>query len=237
MGILHEVSTLRYYLHSEGFCMTHHHEDDEQSEDLTSDGHISMYRIKRDTIKNSIYGVDIEPGAIDIARLRFWLSLVVDAETPEPLPNFEFKFVSANTLIPLMEDKKVVQTTLDIGNNELNIKTLKRYMRDYYNADSKVLKKQLEDRITNYVRLDGAVDNNQLALDALNSGRRVQLSEFRPFDSNHSNPFFDPSLMLGEWRGFDIIIGNPPYSGISTNKGEWITAKIEDYKYIDGEHF
>lgn len=237
MGILHEVSTLRYYLHSEGFCMTHHHEDEEQTEDLTSEGHISMYRIKRDTIKNSIYGVDIEPGAIDIARLRFWLSLVVDAETPEPLPNFEFKFVSANTLIPLMEDKKVVQTSLDIGSNELNIKTLKKYMREYYNADSKVLKKQLEDRITNYVRLDGAVDGNQLALDALNSGRRVQLSEFRPFDSNHSNPFFDPSLMLGEWRGFDIIIGNPPYNGISTNKGEWITAKIEDYKYVNGKHF
>lgn len=237
MGILHEISTLRYYLHSEGFCMTHYHEDEEQSEDLTSDGHISMYRIKRDTIKNSIYWVDIDPGAIDIARLRFWLSLVVDAETPEPLPNFEFKFVSANTLIPLIEDKKVVQTNMFIWSSELNIKTLKRYMRDYYNADSKVLKKQLEDRITNYVRLDGAMDNNQLALDALNSDRRVQLSEFRPFDSNHSNPFFDPSLMLGEWRGFDIIIGNPPYSGISTNKGEWITAKIEDYKYVNGEHF
>lgn len=237
MGILHEISTLRYYLHSEGFCMTHHHEDEEQTEDLTSEGHISMYRIKRDTIKNSIYWVDIEPGAIDIARLRFWLSLVVDAETPEPLPNFEFKFVSANTLIPLMEDKKVVQTTLDIGNNELNIKTLKRYMRDYYNADSKVLKKQLEDRITNYVRLDGAVDSNQLALDSLNSGRRVQLSEFRPFDSNHSNPFFDPSLMLGEWRGFDIIIGNPPYNGISTNKGKWIMDEIEKYKYVWEDHF
>ena len=73
-----------------------------------------MYQIKRETIRNSIYGVDIEPGAIDIARLRFWLSLVVDAEHPEPLPNFEFKFVCANTLIPLKEEIENSQTALDL---------------------------------------------------------------------------------------------------------------------------
>lgn len=232
MGILHEVSTLRYYLHSEGFCMTHHHEDEEQTEDLTSDGHISMYRIKRDTIKNSIYGVDIEPGAIDIARLRFWLSLVVDAETPEPLPNFEFKFVCANTLIPLNDDTSKKQMDFGIL-EEANMKTVKRYKREYYNADKKIEKIAIAHKLREYTQLPA------LRLGDIIPKRSLQIDEFgKNFDnSNHSHSFFDSSLMLSESRGFDIIIGNPPYSGISTNKGEWITAKIEDYKYINGEHF
>lgn len=218
MGILHEISTLRYYLHSEGFCMTHHHEDEEQTEDLTSEGHISMYRIKRDTIKNSIYGVDIEPGAIDIARLRFWLSLVVDADKPEPLPNFEFKFVSANTLIPLEPEITKDQLSLDLGKNELNLRTLRRYMTDYYNTNSKIEKKKLEDKITSYVTFDGTDEAKQMSMADLSTPRRLQLSEFRPFDPNHSNPFFDPSLMMWEWRGFDIVIGNPPYIKEYDNK-------------------
>lgn len=211
MGILHEISTLRYYLHSEGYCTTHHHESDDSSEELTEAWHISMYRIKRDTIKNSIYGVDIEPGAIDIARLRFWLSLVVDAEIPEPLPNFEFKFVAANTLIPLEAEITQDQLALDLGKNELNLRTLRRYMTDYYNTNSKTEKRKLEERITSYVTLDGTDEASQTSMADLSTPRRLQLAEFRPFDSNHSNPFFDPSLMMGEGRGFDIVIGNPPY--------------------------
>ena len=170
-----------------------------------------MYRIKRDTIKNSIYGVDIEPGAIDIARLRFWLSLVVDAERPEPLPNFEFKFVAANTLIPLEAEITQDQLSLDLGKNELNLRTLRRYMTDYYNTNSKTEKRKLEERITSYVTLDGTDEASQTSMSDLSTPRRFQLAQFRPFDSNHSNPFFDPSLMMGEGRGFDIVIGNPPY--------------------------
>ena len=55
--------------------------------------------LKREIIQNNIYGVDIEQGAIDIARLRFWLSIVVDETTPSPLPNFDYKFMQGNSLI------------------------------------------------------------------------------------------------------------------------------------------
>jgi len=58
-------------------------------------------QIKKHIIEESIYGVDIDAGAVDIARLRFWLSLVVDELEPQPLPNLSFKIVCANTLIPL----------------------------------------------------------------------------------------------------------------------------------------
>lgn len=55
--------------------------------------------VKREIIQNNIYGVDIEKGAIDIARLRFWLSIVVDSNRPEALPNFDYKFMQGNSLL------------------------------------------------------------------------------------------------------------------------------------------
>lgn len=54
---------------------------------------------KRDIIQNNIFGVDIEQGAVDIARLRFWLALVVDANKPEPLPNLDYKITCGNSQI------------------------------------------------------------------------------------------------------------------------------------------
>jgi len=62
---------------------------------------ISDADIKKHIIEESIYGIDIDAGAVDISRLRFWLSLVVDEPEPQPLPNLNFKIVCANTLIPL----------------------------------------------------------------------------------------------------------------------------------------
>lgn len=59
----------------------------------------SPARVKERIIENSIYGVDIEEGAVDIARLRFWLSLVVDEPTPRPLPNLDYKIICGNSLI------------------------------------------------------------------------------------------------------------------------------------------
>lgn len=56
--------------------------------------------LKAEIIRNNIYGVDIEKGAIDIARLRFWLSIIVDERTPEALPNFDYKFMQGNSLLP-----------------------------------------------------------------------------------------------------------------------------------------
>ncbi len=65
----------------------------------------SSAQIKREIIQNNIYGVDIEKGAIDIARLRFWLAIVVDNDTPEPLPNFDYKIVEGNSLLTTFDGK------------------------------------------------------------------------------------------------------------------------------------
>src|SRR5690625_1213014 len=56
-------------------------------------------KLKKAVIQNSIYGVDLDSGAVDIARLRFWLALIVDEETPSPLPNLDYKIMQGNSLL------------------------------------------------------------------------------------------------------------------------------------------
>lgn len=58
---------------------------------------------KLNIIKNNIYGVDIDKGAVDIARLRFWLSLIVDEKEPKPLPNLDYKIMQGNSLVESFE--------------------------------------------------------------------------------------------------------------------------------------
>lgn len=82
MGLLQEIFALKAVIHYElGYSVW------------------SPAKIKQDIIQNSIYGVDIEEGAVDIARLRFWLSLVVDEPTPKPLPNLDYKIMQGNSLL------------------------------------------------------------------------------------------------------------------------------------------
>lgn len=65
---------------------------------LTLDWTLPLTETKKKIIQNSIYGVDIDKGAVDIARLRFWLSLVVDEDNPSPLPNFDYKIMQGDSL-------------------------------------------------------------------------------------------------------------------------------------------
>ena len=65
--------------------------------------HISLYDFKLHTISKSLYGADLDPGAVEIAKLRFWLSLVVEEDKPIPLPNLEHKIMQGNSLISQYE--------------------------------------------------------------------------------------------------------------------------------------
>jgi adenine-specific DNA-methyltransferase len=89
MGLLHEIFTAKQTLHTF-----------EHGNTTTFDAS----GVKLNIIQNSIYGVDIEKGAVDIARLRFWLSLVVDEETPKALPNLDYKIVVGNSLVSKLGD-------------------------------------------------------------------------------------------------------------------------------------
>jgi len=74
---------------------------------IVEDGNRSPYNFKRHTIQNCLYGVDIDPGAVEIAKLRLWLSLIVDEEEREkiqPLPNLDYKILQGNSLLGVKKD-------------------------------------------------------------------------------------------------------------------------------------
>ena len=95
--------------------------------------------LKTEIISNNIYGVDIEKGAIDIARLRFWLSIIVDEQKPHVLPNFDYKFMQGNSLIPTFDGKFINLETKQIVNAvseklKTEKKELYRLKQLHYNA-------------------------------------------------------------------------------------------------------
>lgn len=89
--------------------------------------------VKRHIIENSIYGVDIEKGAVDIARLRFWLSLIVDEEKPTPLPNLDYKIVVGDSLLSRFEDE-VIDIDWNVQNNTGGL-----FEQDLFEVKSKLL--------------------------------------------------------------------------------------------------
>ena len=157
------------------------------------------YATKLSVIQNNIFGVDIEPMAVEIARLRAWLSLVVDegdGRDIAPLPNLDFKFVCANSLMPLDGNG---QASL-LSDNDLHEK-LKELRNKYFNARKPESKKKLQ---ADYYKLI-----NQKTL--FDDRRTKQLQSFNPFINLHPADFFSADQMFGVSEGFRIVIGNPPY--------------------------
>lgn len=172
---------------------------------------VSDADIKKHIIEESIYGVDIDNGAVDIARLRFWLSLVVDEPEPQPLPNLDFKIICANTLIPL---GKINELDMD-AKASLAVKELEKIRHDFFNVSSEE-KLQLERRFKK-------VQTDLLSLRELttkdNYDFYTKLYGFNPFDFESAPcSWFDAWWMFGIKQGFDIVIGNPPYIKEPTNR-------------------
>lgn len=156
-----------------------------------------IYRLKRHIIQESIYGVDIDSSAIDIARLRLWLSLVVDEDDLDPietLPNLDYKIVVGNSLIGLpdgaMKDLKV----------EAELEKLKE---KFYDITDEQEKKALRQKINTKIRelLDSA---EQFAGYKIDFDFKLYFSEvwYKKKSKDDNKP---------ERDGFDVVIGNPPY--------------------------
>lgn len=102
MGLMQEIFALKMVLHDFVFTASNElfHLKDYDPRNYRSN-------VKLNIIQNSIYGVDIEHGAVDIARLRFWLSLIVDEQTPKALPNLDYKIVIGNSLVSKFDDEVI----------------------------------------------------------------------------------------------------------------------------------
>ncbi len=187
------------------------------------------YARKLYLIENCIYGVDIQPIAIQISKLRFFISLVVDQNTNtdptdnfgiRPLPNLEAKFVAANTLIGLNEKDSSLFDNEDIKAKENELKIAKHKIFGAKTVRTKrkyrLVVSDLRMEIAEMLEGCGAVGNDEARL----------LSSWDMFDQNTSSPFFDSEWMFGVKDGFDIVIGNPPY-GVSI-KGDYRKTVVSE---------
>lgn len=164
--------------------------------------------IKKDIIQNSIYGVDIEKGAVDIARLRFWLSLVVEEERPTPLPNLDYKIMQGNSLLEWYQGVDLSHLLDQRGNDDLLLSSnyaeqlkknlselLKTYFDETNNEKKAILKRNISKAIKDILTITGVVMPDT-----------VDVAENTSFFLWHI--FFKEVFDNG---GFDIVIGNPPY--------------------------
>jgi len=188
-------------------------------------------------IQKCIYGVDIQTIAVELSKLRCFLTLVVDEEIDDlkdnrgiiPLPNLEFKFVAANTLISL-EKEKLRQGSIFDESDEINKLSVLR--NEYFSAfsDTKVT---IANEFTKTQNNISEKLFSQMRHKSATSLRSIQLSNWEPFTHN-SSIWFDPKWMFGISDGFDIVIGNPPYINIK-NQDDVIKKFIRsNYSYSIG---
>jgi len=183
-------------------------------------------------IENCIYGVDIQPIAVQIAKMRFFISLIVDQKIDDaqpnrgvrPLPNLETKFVAANTLIGVNRPGQQLLRNLDIDKKEAE---LRRVRERHFLARTPRQKAKCRDDDT---RLRAEIAE-LLKGDGWDTTTARRLASWNPYDQNTSADFFDPEWMFGVTDGFDIAIGNPPYVFARNSAAKGLTDADKSYFY------
>ena len=173
------------------------------------------YARKLYLIENCIHGIDIQPIATQISRLRFFISLIVDQKVDStkpnfgvrPLPNLENRFVTANSLIGLDEQQAYLST--DEMDNLL--KQLQKVRHDLFKAKTPKHKFELRQQDK---EIREKLEQELISVGFGKENARL-LSTWDPYDKNRSAEFFDAEWMFGIKDGFDIVIGNPPYVQLS----------------------
>ena len=192
--------------------------------------------LKKEIIENNIYGVDIEKGAIDIARLRFWLSIVVDAERPEPLPNFDYKFMQGNRLIEsfdghdlshIMDSSSPLergaakrrgmpkagwgenQTGMEFGSEEVK-QNLRNWLKIYFSLtdhkEKAYYRELINSSVKNYIVQQGIGPAAETRLNAIDPSANKDFFLWHTWFKD----IFDSG-------GFDIVVANPPYVLVSSD--------------------
>ena len=177
--------------------------------------------IKTHIIQNNIYGVDIEKGAVDIARLRFWLALIVDEKNPHALPNMDFKIMQGNSLLEQYEGVELSGMSLNEQNKkktkkgqswqatlafdeQISLDNIQHAIKEYYLTDDYKAKLNLRSIINENVRsyiinLKGCTPDIQRKIEEL----PIPNDKFFLWHIYFKEVFDN--------GGFDIVIGNPPY--------------------------
>ena len=181
------------------------------------------YARKLYLVENCIYGVDIQPIAIQISKLRFFISLVVDQKSNSnpvdnfgirPLPNLEAKFVAANSLLGLNTEDTSLFTTEEIREIE---KQLQIANHKIFSAKTYRTKRKYRDLLK---ELRQQMVGKLAEMNAIGDAQMEQLASWDMFNQNACASFFDSEWMFGVKDGFDIVIGNPPYVQLQNDEGK-----------------
>ncbi len=238
MGILYVLYHATHHLHSHA----------------EPHGNFNSTQTKRDIIQNNIFGVDIEQGAVDIARLRFWLALVVDANEPQPLPNLDYKITCGNSLLSRYPTDAPIENVFveyNKGKKDSEKMTLARYkelVSDYTNTSNHQTKEFFRQTIENIKsafktelsnqfkktisQIRGKIDILEAPIlfgertkaekaELKKSKEKLNILEKEQEDIQTNKLYADafewrfefPQLLdeNGNFVGFDVVIGNPPY--------------------------
>lgn len=211
------------------------------------------YELKRETIENSLYGVDIEPSAVEITKLRFWLSLIVDEEDMnniKPLPNLENKIMCGNSLIEEFEGIKLYidpteikgakdrQLTLDkiiekkVKKSEQKLKELRQKQKEFFDEENRTKKNKLRediekiewDFIEETLREQGDGEN----MKKLEQYKKSKSKPFFLWKLYFNDVFFDETGKPKENPGFDVVIANPPYVSFYSNTGSSLSESEKE---------
>lgn len=226
VGMMNEIVTARYILRL-----------------INNVQDIDFYSLKKETIANSLYGVDLELSATDVTKLRFWLSLIVDEENIkeiEPLPNLDNQIMCGNSVIDgydnvrLFDDELIVrssQTKLAMTPKEQLFEKIESKKREFFNTCGPLQKEKLRREIK---ELKWEFIEEHLK----SIGRKDLIDEIIKYKYRDDRPFFIwelefSEIFKGENPGFDIVIGNPPY--VRNEKIKEIKPYLENhYKTYNG---
>ncbi|MEI7899971.1 MAG: Eco57I restriction-modification methylase domain-containing protein [bacterium] len=189
-------------------------------------------------VQRSIYGIDIQPFAVQIAKLRCFVSLLVDFDVDPAadnygvpsLPNLDFKFVAANTLIKPPSEAERDDDPLKLEDPFFT--AFATLAKEFYFIRDPAEKKRLQEKIESLI--EGQIDIHRRRILAAHKNTKTKLLEedksrlalwesYRnifAFRNGHVG-FFDPRYFFPEIKdGFDIVIGNPPYVR-ADEQSEW----------------
>ena len=209
------------------------------TETETEDGLLnynSLYNLKTQIIQDSIFGVDIQPIAVQICKLRFFISLI--CEQPKtgskennygynPLPNLETKFVAANTLIGKAKKSDAMALFADQRIDNIT-KELLEIRKAHFSAKTAQEKKENREKDEQLrTELSKLLEEDNV----YNPEDARQLAQWNPYDQTaDASPFFDAEWMFGVKDGFDIVIGNPPYVRVQNIEYDMIDKLKSLYK-------
>ena len=188
----------------------------------------NIVKVKKEIIQNNIYGVDIEAGAVDIARLRFWLSIVVDEDKPIPLPNLDYKIMQGNSLLEQYNGVDLSQICNKFMVSESSVSQKKKSKKKQADDDEASLLELFDDTLCTPDIMHKAMDyyfsiqqhnlkeqyKDRINGKVLNCIKTALKQDSVEIDWNNA-PFFLWHTyfwdVFDKKGGFDIVIGNPPY--------------------------